>query len=54
LERIFPAGSRTPLRLLIQIPEELQKQSWRLAVRQIFEDVEVGRVTWLLRPREVS
>ena len=48
----FPAKSRTPMRLLVQIPEQWRKHAFEIAVRQIFEKEEVGRVTWRLVPKE--
>ncbi len=50
-EVLFPARSRTALRLLVQIPEKLRKETHKIAVRQIFERLEVGRVTWQLGPK---
>lgn len=51
-EVLFPAKSRTALRLLVQIPEEQRKATYRIAVRQIWEAEEVGRVTWQLQPKQ--
>jgi len=47
---LLPAKSRHRLRLLVSIPEALRKHSYQVAVRQIWEKEEVGRVTWLLAP----
>jgi hypothetical protein len=49
-EMEFPAKSRTKLRLLVYIPEEGRKRPCEVAVRQIWRDQEVGRVTWHLAP----
>ncbi len=50
-EVLFPAKSRTKLRLLVHIPEELRKNEYEVFVRQLYQDEEVGRVTWRLAPR---
>jgi len=50
-EILFPAKSRTKLRLLVHIPEELRKNEYEVFVRQLYEDEEVGRVTWRLASR---
>ncbi|HSK77842.1 MAG TPA: S8 family peptidase [Thermoanaerobaculia bacterium] len=47
---LFPARSRHRLRLLVQIPEKLREREFEVAVRQLYRDQEVGRVTWRLRP----
>lgn len=47
-EAIFPAKSRTPLRLLVHIPEALRENAYDVAVRQLWEGMEVGRVNWRL------
>jgi hypothetical protein len=46
---IFPAKSRTALRLLVHIPKEHRKGKYKIAVRQLWKGEEVGRVTWLLQ-----
>jgi hypothetical protein len=50
-EVLFPAKSRTALRLMVQIPDKHRKQSYRVSVRQLWERQEVGRVTWQLQPK---
>jgi subtilase family protein len=50
---LFPAKSRTALRLLVQIPEEYRKQTYQVMARQLWEGEEVGRVTWQLQPERV-
>ncbi len=47
----FPPRSRTALRLLVQLPEQLRNRSYTVYARQLFENDEVGRVTWRLAPR---
>lgn len=47
---LFPARSRSQLRLLVSIPEELRKNTYEIAVRQLFRRQEVGRITWRLAP----
>jgi hypothetical protein len=49
-EVLFPVKSRTTLRLLVHIPDEHRKQTYQVAVRQLWECQEVGRVTWQLQP----
>lgn len=46
----FPAKSLTKMRLLVHIPPELRKRSYEIAVRQLWERQEMGRVTWHLAP----
>jgi hypothetical protein len=46
----FPAKSRARMRLLAAIPKELRGNRFQVAVRQVWEGQEVGRVTWLLVP----
>jgi hypothetical protein len=48
---LFPAKSRTELRLLVHIPKEYRQRSYKIAVRQLWEEEEVGRVTWQLQRR---
>jgi hypothetical protein len=43
-------SSRHKCRLIIQGSKSLSKGSHSVAIRQIFEGLEVGRVTWVLRP----
>lgn len=51
-EGLFPAKSRSKLKILVHIPEKLRKMEYEVFVRQIFEKEEVGRVTWRLVPPE--
>jgi hypothetical protein len=51
---VFPARSRTELRLLVHIPDEYREQTYRIAVRQLWEGHEVGRVTWQLQGRKAA
>ncbi|HKO58993.1 MAG TPA: S8 family serine peptidase [Thermoanaerobaculia bacterium] len=46
----FPRHSRNELRLEIEIPEALRIHPHQIAVRQLYEGQEVGRVTWRLMP----
>ena len=46
----FPAKHAFPLRLLVHIPEEHRGRRYTVAVRQLYEAEEVGRVTWRLVP----
>ena len=49
-ETFLSAGYRAPCRLLVHIPRESRELAFEIAVRQLFEGVEVGRVTWRLVP----
>ena len=51
---LFPAGSRMALRLLVEIPKRYRGQTFRIAVRQIWEGIEVGRVTWQLQSKQIE
>ena len=51
-EMLFPAKSRTKLRLLVQIPKELRRNPYQLYARQLYREEEVGRITWRLVPPE--
>jgi hypothetical protein len=46
----FPAKSRAKLRLMVHIPKEEYRNEYEVYVRQLFEEEEVGRVTWRLVP----
>jgi hypothetical protein len=46
----FPAKARIPMRLLVRVPKELQKHDFEICARQMYENEEVGRVTWRLAP----
>lgn len=46
----LPAKSRSRLRLLVQIPENMRKRTFQIAARQMNEEQEMGRVTWQLAP----
>jgi len=49
-ELFFKARSRAELKLLVRIPERYRKNSYEVFVRQLWDDFEVGRVTWRLLP----
>jgi hypothetical protein len=49
-EALFAARSAAKLRLFVQIPEKLRKNPYDIAIRQLYEGEEVGRVTWRLAP----
>jgi serine protease len=51
-EVLFPAKSRTALRLLVHIPEDYRNWAYQVEARQLWEREEVGRITWLLRPED--
>lgn len=46
----FPAKARIPVRLLVNVPKELRKYEFEIFARQLYENEEVGRVTWRLAP----
>jgi hypothetical protein len=47
---LFPPKFAFPLRLLVHIPEEHRDHRYDVAVRQLYEAEEVGRITWRLVP----
>jgi hypothetical protein len=49
-EALLPAESKAELRLFVKIPEKFRHQPSEIAVRQLYESQEVGRVTWHLAP----
>jgi serine protease len=53
-EVLFPAKSRQAFRLLVHIPERRRKETYQIAVRQIWEREEVGRVTWQLQQKQTA
>lgn len=46
----IPARSRIRARLLVQIPEPSRAHEYEVHVRQLYEEEEVGRITWRLTP----
>lgn len=46
------ARSRSQLRLLVSIPEKYRKGEYQIAVRQLWEKQEVGRITWKVVSKE--
>jgi subtilase family protein len=49
-EVAFPAKAQIPMRLLVHVPKNLRKFEFEIFARQLYEDEEVGRVTWRLAP----
>jgi len=49
-EALLPAKSRTKLQLLVHIPEKFRANAYEVYASQLFEGLEVGRVTWRLAP----
>ncbi|MDX1547282.1 MAG: hypothetical protein R3247_09860, partial [Rhodothermales bacterium] len=47
---LFPARSRSRLRLLVHIPEEGRRYAYEVFARQLYEGQEVGRITWRIAP----
>jgi serine protease len=45
---VFPARSRTRLRLLVHVRRQHRKDNYEVYVRQLWRGEEVGRVTWRL------
>jgi hypothetical protein len=50
----FAAGSQATLQLVVYVPPELRNASYRISVRQLYENETVGCVTWRLRPSELK
>ncbi len=50
-ELLFAAKSRTQLKLLVHVPKEARGQAYEVSVRQLYEGMEMGRVTWRLVPQ---
>lgn len=46
----IPQRARFELRLLVHVPKRFHKNSYEVYVRQVQDDLEVGRVTWRLSP----
>jgi serine protease len=49
-EMLFPAESKSELRLLVEVPEKFREEEYDVYARQLFEGEEVGRITWRLAP----
>jgi hypothetical protein len=47
----LPAGTAASSHMLVHIPEHRHQKPLRVVIRQLFEEREVGRITWLLRPK---
>ena len=47
----LPANTAAASHMLVHIPEERHHKEHRVVIRQLFEGREVGRITWLVRPR---
>ena len=48
---LFPAKSRTAMRLLIHIPKEYRDGTYQVLVKQLWNQEEIGRVTWKFAPK---
>jgi hypothetical protein len=48
----FPAGYRRRCRLSVRLSERTAKRPVDVIVRQLYEKIEVGRITWRLLPRK--
>ena len=49
---VFPAKSTNAMRLLVHIPKDYRDRPYEVFARQLFEEQEVGRVTWRLAQPE--
>jgi hypothetical protein len=47
----LPAGTVAASHLLVRIPEAAHREPVRIIIRQLYGEREVGRITWILRPR---
>jgi hypothetical protein len=47
---MFAALERTRPRLLVWIPPALRAGTYRVSVRQVWDETAVGQVTWEIRP----
>jgi len=47
----LPAGTAAASHLLVHIPVERHHQPYKVMIRQLYEQREVGRITWLLLPK---
>lgn len=47
----LPAGTAAASHMLVHIPAELHHQPYKVVIRQLYEEREVGRITWLLEPK---
>ncbi len=48
----LPAKARIPVKLLVSIPRTRREAGFEIYVRQIFERLEVGRITWRFAPKK--
>jgi hypothetical protein len=46
------AGTAAASHMLVQIPEHRHQQPHKVVIRQLCDDREVGRITWVLLPRQ--
>lgn len=44
----FPAGAQIPLRLAVHLPTKARRHAFQLGARQLYKDVQVGRINWTL------
>jgi len=47
----IPANASLPLKLLVRIHESQRQHAFEVFARQLYQEVEVGRVTWRLVPQ---
>ena len=48
---VYPAKVRNRMRLLVHLPKDKLRSTYDVAVRQLFDGEEVGRVTWRLQSK---
>ena len=46
----FPGNLREPMKWIVDIPAEARQQQYDLILRQLYQNREVGRITWRLVP----
>jgi serine protease len=51
-EVLFPVKLRAEMTLLVDIPAELRENAYEVFIRQLYQEEEVGRITWRLAPRK--
>ncbi len=48
----LPAGARLPATFVVKAPKKVKLEGHSLAIRQLYEGEEVGRVTWAFQTRD--
>jgi hypothetical protein len=47
----LPAGTAAASHMFVEIPPERHRQNHRVVIRQVYENREVGRITWVFEPQ---